>query len=225
MFKLEDLDTVFELLARVGDAVVATVGPNCEVVVHDLRTPDHAVVAISGNLTRRAVGSPIPDPELLPENVNRFETDLLLYSTETSFGKKLLSSTVWVRDMTGSIVGALCINMDFSDIQAARDLLDRALQPQSTSNGSTISTFATSPEEFVTVALNQILGDMRMEKHQLEKEDKLALISRLQDAGIFGLRRASELVASELGISRASVYGYLKDLRENPDIELKVLDT
>lgn len=221
-FANSDLDEVFSLLARVGDAVVTTVGPHSEVVVHDLRDPEHTVVAISGNLTRRSVGSPVPDPELLPENLNRFDSDLHLYRTETPFGKTLLSSTVWVRDRIGHIVGALCINMDFADIRAARDLLERTLTPDTTGSEKSLSTFATSGEDFVTVALNQALTDLQKEKHQLEKDDKVLVIARLRDAGVFSLRRSSELVAAELGISRASVYSYLKDLREQPELHPEV---
>jgi predicted transcriptional regulator YheO len=107
MCEHHQLQHVFDLLARVGEAVAATVGPRCEVVVHDLRTPEHPVVAISGNLTRRAVGAPVPDPERLPRNVDRFREDLLLYSTVTPGGRELVSSTVWIRDENDHIVGAL----------------------------------------------------------------------------------------------------------------------
>jgi predicted transcriptional regulator YheO len=220
-FAHTDLDEVFSLLARVGDAVVATVGPHSEVVVHDLRDPEHTVVAISGNLTRRSVGSPVPNPDLLPENVNRFDSDLHLYRTETPFGRSLLSSTVWVRDRSGHIVGALCINMDFADIRAARDLLERALTPDIAQNGNSLSTFATSGEDFVTVALAKSLLTSR-KRNISWREDKILAMARLRDAGVFSLRRSSELVAAELGISRASVYSYLKDLREQPDPDSKV---
>lgn len=221
-FSDTDIDEVLALLARVGDAVVATVGPHSEVVVHDLRDPEHTVVAISGNLTGRKIGSPVPDPELLPENLHLFDSDLHLYRTETPFGKSLLSSTVWVRDRSGHIVGAMCINTDFSDIRAARDLLERALPPDTALNENSLSTFATSGEDFVTVALNQVLADLQKEKHQLERDDKVLVIARLREAGVFSLRRSTDLVAAELGISRASVYSYLKGLQEHPARDSKV---
>jgi predicted transcriptional regulator YheO len=215
MFEHHQLQHVFDLLARVGEAVAATVGPSCEVVVHDLRTPEHTVVAISGNLTRRAVGAPVPDPELLPGNVDRFREDLLLYSTFTPGGRELVSSTVWIRDENDHIVGALCINMDFVNLRLARDLLDRAIAdvPLPKSDGG-LTTFATSPEEFVAIALKQVVNEIGLPLHQLDRENKIRILGELDRAGVFALRRASDIVANELGVSRASVYSYLKDARE-----------
>ncbi|MFZ2034059.1 MAG: PAS domain-containing protein, partial [Candidatus Dormiibacterota bacterium] len=64
-FSPEQLPALFELLGRVANAAVSTIGADCEVVVHDLREPEHSVVAISGTLTGRQVGAPIPDPALM----------------------------------------------------------------------------------------------------------------------------------------------------------------
>jgi predicted transcriptional regulator YheO len=216
MFEEKDLEEVFALLARIGNAVAATAGPHTEVVVHDLRDPEHTVVAISGNLTRRHIGSPAPDPEFLPGNLNQFKEDLLIYRTANSLGEPLVSSTVWVRDNHDNIVGALCINVDFNGLRQARELLERMLIPELSLNGDVpLQTFASSPEDFVSVALRQALLDVGKEKYQLDKHDKLLVIDRLRDAGVFELRRASELVAEELGVSRASVYAYLKRVRES----------
>lgn len=224
MFEQQQLQHVFELLARIGEAVTATVGPSCEIVVHDLRTPEHTVVAISGNLTRRAVGAPVPDPELLPANVDRFREDLLLYRTYTPGGRELVSSTVWVRDESNHIVGALCINMDFANLRLARDLLDRAIAevPAPKSDGG-LTTFATSPEEFVAIALKQVVSEIGRPLHQLDRDDKIRVASELDKAGVFALRRAADIVAGELGVSRASVYSYLKDARGDANVAVALV--
>lgn len=214
MFEESQLPQVFALLARVAKAIVATVGSNCEVVVHDLRTPEHSVIAISGKLTGRAIGAPIPDPELLPENIIRFSDDDLCCYTRTPTGKPLFSSTVWVRDETGHIVGALCINMDFSDIQHAKDLLDRLLSHSEVSSPRReLETFATSPEEFVLIALRESVKELGKPIHQLERQDKVLLIQKLEQVGVFSFRQAVDIISQEIGVSRSSVYNYLKDVR------------
>lgn len=214
VFDESQLPQVFALLARIAKAIVATVGSHCEVVVHDLRSPEHSVIAISGKLTGRSIGSPIPDPELLPENVIRFRDDDLCCHTRTLAGKPLFSSTVWVRDETGHIVGALCINMDFSDIQHARDLLDRLLPSATDSSPQReLETFATSPEEFVLMALRESVKALGKPMHQLERQDKVLLIQTLDQAGVFGFRQAVDIIAQEIGVSRSSVYNYLKAVR------------
>lgn len=214
MFEENQLPQVFALLARIAKAVVATVGSNCEIVIHDLRDPEHSVVAISGNLTGRSIGSPVPDPEMLPENVVRFTDDDLCYNTRTPSGKQLFSSTVWVRDITGHIVGALCINMDFSDIQQAKDLLDRLLVSSEVSSPRReLETFATSPEEFVLIALRESVKALGKPIHQLERQDKVLLIQKLEKAGVFSFRQAVDIISAETGASRSSIYSYLKLVR------------
>ena len=214
MFEEHQLPQVFALLARIAKAVVATVGVQCEIVIHDLRTPEHSVVAISGNLTGRDVGAPVPDPELLPENVDRFSDDDLCYKTRTPLGKQLLSSTVWVRDESGHIVGALCINMDFSDIQRAKDILNRVMAHSEIINKrEEIETFATSPDEFVLIALRDAVAELGKLPHQLGRQDKIQLIQKLDRAGVFSFRQAVDIVGQELGVSRSSMYNYLKDSR------------
>ena len=213
MFEEHQLPQVFALLARIAKAVVATVGPSCEVVIHDLRQPEHSVVAISGNLTGRSVGAPIPDPELLPENVIRFRDDDLCYATRTPSGKQLHSSTVWVRDLDGQIVGALCINMDFDNIHQAKELLNRLLPAEQSSPKREIETFATSPDEFVLIALKEAVTSLGKPIHQLERHDKVMVVEKLEQASVFSFRQAVDIVAQEIGASRSSVYSYLKEVR------------
>lgn len=213
MFPHEHLGSAFDLLARVAEAMVATVGPNCEAVVHDLRDPEHTVVAIHGNLTRRSIGSPVPETALLPDRVDIFKEDVLLDRVVTQYGKELLSSTVWVRDDTGHIVGALCINMDFADMRLARDIIERNIVEFPSGRNTTQVTFATTADEFVAIALRDVLRIVGKPLHLLDKEDKIRIARELDNAGVFGMRGAVEAVAAELGVSRASIYSYIKDAR------------
>ncbi len=220
MFEEHQLPQVYALLARVARAIVATVGAQCEVVVHDLRSPERSVVAISGNLTGRTIGAPAPDPEMLPGNLSTFQNDILREHTRTPSGRQLISSTVWVRNAEEQIVGAICINMDFSDLQRARDLLNQVLMEQTdvVTNGS-FETFATSPEEFVAIALRGAVLKVGKAVHHLNRQDKIEIIRELEQVGVFRFHRAVDIVMQELGISRASIYAYLKDIRQEVEEE------
>ncbi|MEA2523179.1 MAG: hypothetical protein QOF73_406, partial [Thermomicrobiales bacterium] len=148
-FRSDQLDAVYELLGRIAEVFVATVGRTAEVVVHDLRNLDASVVAIAGNLTGREVGAPIPDAEFLPENLAQVDADQQGYATRTPTGRTLSSSTVWIRDVSGKIVGAVCINVDHNDIREALGLLvgviddlpPTALVPTPVVNDSVLTTF------------------------------------------------------------------------------------
>lgn len=215
MFEEQQLPQVFELLSRVAKAVTATVGPQCEVVVHDLRNPEQTLIAISGNLTGRTVGAPVPDVEFLPRNLVTFQGDIIRQPARTPRGRELYSSTVWVRNTAGSIVGAICINMDFNDLRHARDLLDRALSDAETPlEAEVLETFATSPQDFVEIALRGAIRKIGKPLHHLNRQDKITIIGALEQAEVFRFSQAIEIVMEHLGISRASIYAYLKEIRE-----------
>lgn len=215
MFDEQQLPHVFELLTRVARAIVATVGAQCEVVVHDLRNPEQTLIAISGNLTGRSVGAPVPDMELLPRNLSTHKGDIIRQPARTPAGRELISSTVWVRNASNEIVGAICINMDFNDLRYARDLLNRALAGvEAAPDQEVLETFATSPQEFVEIALRGAIKKVGKPPHHLNRQDKIAIISALEQAEVFRFPHAVEIVMEQLGISRASIYAYLKELRQ-----------
>lgn len=219
MFEEHQLPQVFELLSRVARAIVATVGVQCEVVVHDLRNPDHTLIAISGNLTGRAVGAPVPDTEFLPRNLAAFQDDVIRQPARTSRGRELVSSTVWVRDTAGMIVGAICINMDFNDLRHARDLLNRALTDiEPLPEAEVLETFATSPQDFVEIALRGAIRKVGKPLHRLNRQDKIAIIAALEQAEVFRFSQSIEIVMEQLGISRASIYAYLKEVRGETEV-------
>ena len=98
----------------VADMVVRTVGKNCEVVLHDLSTPEQSVVYVANNsVTGRKIGDSftyIISDVLLS---HRFENDMVTnYSFKSPTGKPIKSSTVLLRDTTGKVCGAMCINID-----------------------------------------------------------------------------------------------------------------
>lgn len=210
-FSDRDLASVFELLARVARVSVATLGPECEVVVHDLRNPEHSVVAISGDLTGRKVGAPVPDPELLPGIVDAKVEDELRRTATTPSGRELISSTVWIRDVRGHTVGALCINMDVSGLRQARDLIQRHIGTD-VPGAPPLPTFASSLAEFARTAVGAALAESA--RHgALRKAERFRVVRQLHSQGVFALRGSVDTVAAELGVSRASIYADLKELQ------------
>lgn len=216
MFDEAQLESVFELLSRVAKAMVLTIGPNIEAVVHDLRKPNHSVVGVAGNLTSRKVGAPLPDAEFLPENLGRFEDDYLLYATRTKAGKKLLSSTIFVRNKKKAIVGGLCINVDKEQLRQIRDWLnhllaeDQPLLPQ-----EELDTFAANPEEYIAIALRAAEKELGKPIGEVKGDEKVTVISFLDRMGVFRFRQSIKMVSDEVLLSRASIYQYLKKSRSN----------
>ena len=216
MFDERQLDPVFELLSRVAEAFAAVSGPTCEVALYDLRTPEHAIVAQFGSqrsLIDKSSGPAVPAPlATFPPVVGR---DLSVNRIETPWGGEELMSTVWLRDFTGHAVGALTIRCDYSDIAAAQVLLQR-LRP---SELNTVHVYepggiSGSPEDFISKLVHDAIHEIRKPLHVLDRDDRIAIIRILEQAGAFSMRRSVDVVARELAISRASVYSYLRAARE-----------
>lgn len=213
----EALPAVLEVLARLGDALVATLGAHTEVVVHDLRHPERSIVAISGDLTGRRAGAPVADPELLPEALENVTSDDLCRSTTTQAGRELTSSTVWVRDEAGRVVGGVCINVDASGLRMARDLIDRHLgappseRPRPTPRP--LRTFAHDVRELISLAVQEAVDRSGKPRHRFSSADRIDLVRTLDECGVLELRGSAGILADELGVSRATVYAYLKRSR------------
>ena len=91
-----------------------SLGPDHELVLHDLRLIPNSIVAISGDLTGRSVGGPTTDFLLRLVYRGRHES-AFRYQTSTATGRILRSSTVFIRDPDGRPVGCLCINTDITE--------------------------------------------------------------------------------------------------------------
>src|SRR5262245_50007354 len=101
------------LFVPVVDALAATFGPSCEVVLHDLANPAHSVVHIvNGHVSGRQVGDPATDLALRTLEQAGGAPYLANYASVTTDGRELKSTSVMIRDRTGHTVGMLCINLD-----------------------------------------------------------------------------------------------------------------
>lgn len=230
-FPDESLDAVFEMLGRLAKAFVLTLGDHTEIVVHDLRSIDASVSAIAGNLTNRIVGAPIPDPEFMPERLKAMHEDEYLYTTQTPDGRRLCSSTVWIRNQTGVIRGAICVNVDHRHLRQASELLGAVVaglpgaEPGADDDPRIpLTTFARSVDDFVNTALEHVEQETGKPIHQWTRPERLSAISSLDDQGVFQLRRSVEAVAQHLGLSRATVFADLREIRNNEANETRVVE-
>ena len=79
-----------------------------------------------------------------------------------------------------------------------------------------------SPEDFQIIGIiSDVMEDMVRTELELlqkpvaymQKEDKLALVQRMENKGIFDVKGAVEYVAERLGVTNYTIYNYLKAIR------------
>ncbi|CAM5254558.1 Transcriptional regulator DauR [Streptomyces alboniger] len=118
-------DAILAALKPVADGLVATFGSMCEVVLHDYRRPEESVVALAGSVTGRAVGGAMSEIGMRMVARGDAAVDELNYRTRTrtGTGQIVKSSTMMLRDSTGTVFGAVCVNLDVSAVTEAHSLL------------------------------------------------------------------------------------------------------
>ena len=102
----------------VADLIAQTFGPDCEVVLHDLSTPQKSVVyTVNNQVTGRQLGQSFD--RLVPQVMvsRELENDVVSnYYFRTAQGKLIRSSTALLRDRAGEVVGAICVNLDTTPV-------------------------------------------------------------------------------------------------------------
>ncbi len=207
-----ELDWLFEFLGRLAKGIVEVIGPHCEVVIHDFRDLEHSVVAIEGDLTGRKPGAPIPDLSWTSEELEEIEEDMLNYCTTAKNGRAFQSSTVWIRDRRGKVVGAVCVNIDYAPLLQAREILDRICFSTMREGDLVEETFARDIDELVSIALTRFLRQERKSVDELSLDDKRRLVQALDQQGLFRVRGTADSLAVLLGVSRATIYNYRRPL-------------
>ena len=134
--------------------------------------------------------------------------DRLNYLTQAINGRIINSSTIVLRDENQRIFGALCINMDVTELHHAAAILNGLAgdyaQPQPT-------TFTHDIRDVIDVALCDVLGGRSPET--LSRTDRLGIVRALDARGVFTVKRAMGQIAAALGVSRATAYACLQTVR------------
>ena len=109
----------------------ATLGPDYEVVLHEILPETSRVAAIAnGTISGRDVGAPITNAALRMIMQKQYETSdyNLNYTGQLANGKTIRSSTMFIKD-GGKLVGLLCINFDDSRFHEISDAILKLIHP------------------------------------------------------------------------------------------------
>lgn len=194
-------------------------GPNQEVILHDLRHPDSSIIGICGSVTGRTIGSPITNYVLHTlRTYGNNAPDRINYRTESRDGVVLRSSTIFIRDDAGEIIGCLCFNSNVAPV------LNVINQLQSLVTFNTVVSpdlDGISVEEHFATDVSDMMKDVvkkvmlkSSNPGQMHKADKLQVVSELEESGVFHVKGAVEYVANCLHVSVPTIYNYLKEVRE-----------
>ncbi|MDC7802364.1 PAS domain-containing protein [Sphingomonas sp. BLCC-B65] len=212
----EEIEAIFRSYASVMDGIQKTFGDHCEVVLHDYRHKDHSVVAVAGDVTGRQVGSPM---SLIGLNMLRQGDDAvddLNYITRLPDGRVLKSSTMLLRTRSGHVIGALCMNIDVTELRTVSRLLTQ-LTGVDDAREAPQTTFSADPDAVIDSALAEAEAVLGHPLTRLTTSERTEVFRLLDQSGVLQLRRSVPVIASRLGLSRATVYNYLVRIRKEDD--------
>lgn len=200
-------------LKQLAQGLSGQFGSDCEIVIHDLSAEnlEHSVVHIeNGHVSHRKAGDGPSrvvlealrkDPETLQDHIG--------YLTKTSDGRILKSSTMYFRNDDGKLRYILAINYDITNLL----ILENALKPLVSCEQPEI----TSEPAKIAQNVNDLLDDLIEQSVTLvgrpaalmTKEDKIAAIKFLNDAGAFLITKSGDKISKYFGISKYTLYSYI----------------
>ena len=206
-----DKQKVFALLRQLAVALERLFSPSCEVVVHDLSDLERSIIHLEGNITRRAVGGGATN--LLLQRVRAGDTaqDLHGYKTRLPGERIMKSSTIFLRDERGVTYGAFCINYDITAFTGLQKLV--AEITKTGIDDAVSEVLSDDIQQTIGGMIAETVGEVGINGAVLTRDDKIALIARLDEKGVFQVKRAVPILAERFGFSRATIYNYLREAR------------
>ena len=197
-------------------------GEHCEVVLQDCKNGGIRAIA-NNHVSGRTLGSPLTDfAKNKMEDKSWKHSDFLCnYEGRTHDGKLLRSSTLFITDKSKQeLLGMLCINIQTEDYQHAAEVLLKlggltfsGIHLKSTDVPDTMyiqENFVDSMSVVINDTLSQIYGDNIPSSYT--PEERLSIITQLDQRGVFQVKGAVSRVARVLHCSDSSMYRYLSNL-------------
>ncbi|WP_313683706.1 PAS domain-containing protein [Pantoea sp.] len=198
-------------LDAIAEGLSATFAPFCEVVVHDLTNPEHAILSIHNNLSGRECGEPATELGLARIASPDFPDVIANYANHFADGRPVKSTSVGIRNAKGEFVAALCLNVDMTLFRGMQSAFDQFTK---ISTDNILENLEPTGTESIRRHIDQFAAKLATTPRALKTAERKALINDLRDNGFLDIKRSMETIAQHIGVSRASVYLYAKDQAE-----------
>ncbi|SHM11502.1 helix-turn-helix transcriptional regulator [Phytopseudomonas punonensis] len=201
---MKDLDNY----KAIADSIATLLFPHAEVVIHDLAS--QTVVHIANNISKRTLGDDSALEDIAGDLASA--SNLGPYEKLNWNGQKIRSISSVLRNDQGQPKALMCINLNLSVLEQAREALDAFFQV-SRIIAQPDTLFRDDWQERINTFLHSWLRDRQLALGTLSQKHKKELIEALFNEGAFDGRSATDYIANVLNMGRATVYKYLKALR------------
>jgi predicted transcriptional regulator YheO len=195
---------LLEQTKQIAFGISETFAPFCEVAVHNLLDPKHAIVAIHNNLSGRKVDGPATELGLARIADNDCPPVIANYSNQFADGRQVKSTSIGIKDSSGRYIAALCMNIDLTLFQGLQSVL-RQFSSVDAANAVTESLDPAGAQD-IRERIDQFSARLSTTPRSLKVDDRRLLVRELKKIGYMEMRRSINTIANRLGVSRATVY-------------------
>ena len=201
----------FDFLDRMARGIAVMFGEQCETIVHEMDGQKVKNLAIyNGHISGRTTGSTLSiygrDTMMDEEDPKvNLDLDYVNQMVITPSGKTMKSSTFHFRGEDYHF--ALGINYDISVMSQMSRIMDGLLRTDAALQTSLFGTGNSMEEVFESCS-----EMVKRPFSQMQKADRLTLVSILKEKGFFQMQRSVPYAAERLGVTKYTIYNYLNEL-------------
>ncbi|MEV7599140.1 helix-turn-helix domain-containing protein [Kitasatospora sp. NPDC089797] len=187
-------------------AIALLLAPHAEVVLRD--TGNGRILGIWNPITSHDPAHLVPPRQL--ENLVSTKKDVYGPRMEmSSDGRRLSSVSAVLRNTRNDPSAVLCINLDRTPLEQAVAVLSAfgAPHPQ-----CQVPSFEPDWPGRIHNTVSSYVRETGRSVERLTRQDRLAVVERLNEARVFTVRNATRTVALALRVSRSTVYSLLAEL-------------
>lgn len=208
---MQSIDEIKPQLEMIMKGIAKQFGSNCEVVLHDHKKGlDKSVVAIeNGHVTGRKIGDPSTNIGFAISKSKNQADAQYGYITKLTNGKVLRSTSVYFKNDEGKVIGALCINLDITNIDKVKDEINFLT---ANDNKDVNENFTNNVSEIIDNLIEQYALDNNIDYNNMDKAQMVKFLSYLDERGVFLIRNSGTKICKTLNISKYTLYAYLKEI-------------
>ena len=204
---------ILEHYIKVGEVIAEMFAPNLEVIIHDLQTPEHSIIAIFNNhITGRKIGDGTSDigykklEDELPDKI-------VNYNNQSPSGSDLKSSSLTIRNSDDEIIGSMGLNFDLSSFVNIKEFLEMFTETFTLDNlPKREEFFMWSVKDEIQQALNKYIASHDLQGKVLNRKDKLNVVAYMKKEGHINKKGAISILSEMLAITRPTLYKYIKEV-------------
>ncbi|ULH18121.1 PAS domain-containing protein (plasmid) [Deinococcus sp. KNUC1210] len=206
--KTPEQTLLLDQLQFIAQGLAETLAPFCEVVVHDLTNPEHAILALHNNLSGRSIGQPATELGLARLADPNYPQVIANYAGRFADGRAVKSTSIGIKDSTGQYVAAICLNVDLTSFQSLTSVLTSFIRVDPPQR----ETLDPIGADAVRAQIDAFAARRATSPRALGPQDRRNLLQELRASGHLEVKRSMEIVANHLGLSRAAIYSAAKQM-------------